>query len=120
MALPPENAAPAEAADAARPELRLIEASDARDRTCADCGKRTTAWKPIRRKGSAVILCLECAAKPPRDESAAVCPSCGAPLEVGDTFCGKCGARIEYECPTCGAVMEATDTFCGKCGTRVA
>lgn len=104
---------------AARPELRLIEASDARDRTCADCGKRTSTWKPVRRKGAAVILCLECAAKPPRDESEAVCPSCNAPLEPGDTFCGKCGARIEYECPTCAAVMEATDTFCGKCGTRV-
>lgn len=122
MALPPEGPAPSEneappEVPLARPELRLIEASEARERTCADCGKRTATWKPVRRKGAPVILCRECAAKPPPSEGG--CPQCGAPIATGDAFCGRCGTRIEYACPNCGAVLEPADGFCGKCGTRV-
>lgn len=122
MALPPENAAPAEKAPSPepptwRPELRLVEASEVRERTCADCGRRTPTWKPVRRKGVPLILCPDCAAKPPPPEGG--CPQCGAPLGSDDTFCGKCGTRIEYACPKCGAVLEPADEFCGRCGTRV-
>lgn len=66
-----------------------------------------------------MILCLECAAKPPPSEEP-VCPSCGAPLRQGDRFCGKCGEQIEYACPACGEVLDVEDVFCGKCGTRLA
>ncbi len=123
MALPPENAPPPlnpppPEAPPSRPELRLIEASEAKERTCADCGKRTPRWKPVRRKGRPVILCPECAAKPPPPEGG--CPQCGAPLAPDDAFCGKCGTRIEYECPKCGAVLDPGDGFCGRCGTQVA
>ena len=118
MALPPEENAPAEeAAPTNRPELRVVEASASRERTCTECGKRTTAWKPVRRKGTSVILCLECAAKPPPADGG--CPSCGAPLGSHDTFCGKCGERVEYACPHCGAVLDPEDEFCGKCGSRL-
>ena len=122
MALPPDETAPPGNPPPAevpppRPELRLIEASEAQERTCADCGKRTTAWKPVRRKGAPIILCPECAARPPPPEGG--CPQCGAPLGPGDSFCGRCGTRIEYACPNCGAVLEAEDGFCGKCGSRV-
>ncbi len=123
MALRPDDAAmppPPPTADVppARSELHLIEASEARERTCADCGKRTAAWKPVRRKGTPVILCAECAVKPPPAEGG--CPQCGAPLGSGDAFCGRCGTRIEYACPKCGSAVEAEDGFCGKCGARVA
>lgn len=121
MSLPPEDETPEEAETAppaSRPELHLVEASDGRERTCAQCGKKTTSWKPARRKGASVILCAECAAKPAPEEGG--CPSCGAPLGPRDTFCGKCGTRIEYACPQCGAVLEPDDAFCGKCGARLA
>lgn len=123
MGLPPgegdsEDAAPTIEAPSPRPELHLIEARDARERKCADCGKRTATWKPVRRKGTPVILCLECAAKPPPVEGG--CPECGAVLGPTDTFCGKCGARIEYACPNCGAALDLGDGFCGKCGAQVA
>lgn len=118
MAVPPEEEAPPdETPSVARPELRLIEARDARERTCVECGKKTSAWKPARRKGTSVILCAECAAKPPPAEGG--CPQCGAALGPKDTFCGKCGTRIEYACPQCGSVLEPDDAFCGKCGARV-
>ncbi len=119
MAVPPDDEVPPdELPSEVRPELRVIEASQAKERTCAQCGKKTAAWKPARRKGTSVILCAECAAKPPPEEGG--CPTCGAALGPHDTFCGKCGARIEYACPQCGTALEADDTFCGKCGARVA
>lgn len=102
-----------------RGEIRLVEASEARERTCVECGKRTSAWKPVRRKGTSLILCLECAAKPPEEAEESSCPRCGAALGPQDAFCGKCGVKIEYACPRCGAAVEADDVFCGKCGTRV-
>ncbi len=118
MAAPPdEELPPEESPPPARPELRLIEAKDAHERTCAECGKKTQTWKPVRRKGTSVILCRDCAAKPAPDEGG--CPSCGAPLGPHDAFCGKCGTRIEYACPTCGAGLEPDDSFCGKCGARL-
>jgi hypothetical protein len=62
---------------------------------------------------------------PPRAVPAAVavgtgCPSCGAPLREGDTFCRKCGTHVVLtDCPTCGADLLADDAFCRKCGTRI-
>lgn len=117
MALPPEGETPETESPPDRPGLRLIEARDASERRCMDCGKRTSSWKPVRRKGVPVILCLDCAAKPPPPEDG--CPECGAPLTPHDTFCGRCGTKIEYECPQCGGALDAEDTFCGKCGTKL-
>jgi predicted amidophosphoribosyltransferase len=117
MAVPPEDEVPEEQAPPGRPELRLIEASEARERRCADCGKTTATWRPVPRQGASVILCEECAAKPRPEEGG--CPQCGAPLGPHDGFCGRCGSKIEYECPQCGAALESEDTFCGKCGTRL-
>lgn len=117
VALPPEDAPGDDEAAPLRPEVRLIEASEVRERRCADCGKTTSTWKPVRRKGTSVILCAECAAKPPPPEGA--CPQCGAPLEPHDAFCGRCGCKIEYACPQCGAPLDPEDTFCGKCGARI-
>ncbi len=117
MPLASEDEPPAEPAPAVRPELRLIEASEVRERRCADCGKTTATWKPVRRKGTPVILCAECAAKPPPPEGG--CPQCSAPLGPQDAFCGRCGCRIEYACPQCGEVLAPEDAFCGRCGAQV-
>jgi len=102
-----------------RPEVQVVEAGPSRERTCADCGRRTAAWKPVRRHGTSVIICSECASKPAPDGSEA-CPSCATPLRPRDRFCGRCGLRIEYACPTCGSALDLEDAFCGRCGTRVA
>ncbi len=117
MALPTEGETPETGSPPSRPELHLIEARDARERRCAECGKTTSTWKPVRRKGVPAILCAECAAKPAPAEGG--CPQCGAPLAPHDAFCGRCGTKIEYECPQCGAGLDPADTFCGKCGTQV-
>lgn len=48
------------------------------------------------------------------------CPSCGAPMKAGDTFCRKCGAKaIQSNCPNCGADLLPDDAFCRKCGARI-
>ena len=50
------------------------------------------------------------------------CPSCHAPVEPGERFCGNCGAAIPETrtCAKCGARLSATARFCGACGTPVA
>ncbi|TLZ61889.1 MAG: zinc-ribbon domain-containing protein [Methanobacteriota archaeon] len=50
------------------------------------------------------------------------CASCGAALLTGDTFCRKCGVKVEQRttCTKCGAPLKADDTFCRACGTPVA
>jgi len=64
-------------------------------------------------------------AEPVEDAPAALgegCGSCGEPLEKGDAFCGKCGAKVlrERSCDSCGAKAKADDRFCRKCGGKVA
>jgi len=50
------------------------------------------------------------------------CGHCGAPLGADDTFCHKCGARVERErvCGSCGTKGRSEDTFCRKCGSKIA
>ncbi len=50
------------------------------------------------------------------------CASCGSELLAGDTFCRKCGVKIERPaaCAKCEAPLKEDDTFCRKCGTSVA
>src|SRR2546428_12804444 len=102
----------------ARPDLFIVEAGEPRDRTCAECGKKTARWKPGRRRGAAVILCEDCAAKPEAaPDREAACPSCGKALRPGDRFCGKCGQRLQYAWAACGAATKTEGGFCGECGT---
>ncbi len=104
-----------------RPTLRLSEASEARDRRCADCGKMTSSWKPVRRRGTAILLCSDCAAKPAVEPAeTGGCPNCGVAFSEDDTFCGRCGSRVSFTCPACGQAAGAADAFCGKCGARLA
>src|SRR2546430_16064749 len=58
---PPSEPSPP---SSARPDLFIVEAGEPRDRTCAECGKKTARWKPGRRRGAAGILCGDCTAKP--------------------------------------------------------
>lgn len=119
MILPPGGEVPEE--PLLRPSaLQVTEASDARGRRCADCGAMTATWKPVRRRGVAVIVCLDCAARIlPSGQRETACAACGEPLASGDVFCGKCGARVESTCPACRAPLEPGDVFCGRCGMKI-
>src|SRR3989442_8957378 len=59
----------------ARPDLFIVEAGEPRDRTCTECGKKTPRWRADRRRGTAVILFQDCAAK----TEAAVDPEAARP-----------------------------------------
>ena len=55
------------------------------------------------------------------------CPSCGSVNNVGQQFCGACGAKLGGEvqqeriaCPSCGLENDAGQQFCGACGTKLA
>lgn len=62
-----------------------------------------------------------------------LCPSCGAVIDKGATFCGYCGYRMvpnmnednqtDNESPslycTCGALLSPHQKFCAKCGQKV-
>jgi ribosomal protein L40E len=48
------------------------------------------------------------------------CRSCGADLKIDDTFCRKCGVKVELAvCPSCGTKPAAGDAFCRKCGVAL-
>lgn len=58
------------------------------------------------------------------------CPSCGAAVEAGDTFCSVCGAKLAVPtpepqpaaggavCRACGAALLEGDLYCPECGAR--
>jgi ribosomal protein L40E len=52
---------------------------------------------------------------------ARTCASCGSELKPDDTFCRKCGVKVERPttCGTCGADLLGDEAFCRKCGTPV-
>lgn len=58
----------------------------------------------------------------PAEAMAKACGQCGDPIEQGDAFCGRCGARVisERTCDNCGAKARPSDKFCRKCGGQVA
>jgi len=65
------------------------------------------------------------------------CPSCGAPVRAGDSFCESCGTELappmvssappgyQAECPVCSVDPEAppavitAEGYCGSCGRKV-
>lgn len=55
------------------------------------------------------------------------CPSCGAEIAAGASFCSNCGTKIVHEeaqpvgqtCPQCGAAVGENDLFCMSCGTSL-
>ena len=56
---------------------------------------------------------------------AKVCSNCGAQIQDGTKFCGKCGQKVPVEtsepkvCPNCGATLQDGVKFCGKCGQKI-
>lgn len=50
------------------------------------------------------------------------CSQCGAPAQVEDRFCRRCGGNLERHltCPQCKSAYDPGDRFCASCGTRIA
>lgn len=44
------------------------------------------------------------------------CASCGEDIEPEDTYCWRCGQRLDRRCDDCGEPLLADDRFCGGCG----
>lgn len=49
------------------------------------------------------------------------CKRCGAELLDTDTFCVKCGQKVDElpRCPKCGEILREGTRFCHKCGASV-
>lgn len=48
------------------------------------------------------------------------CKKCGAPVAEGNSFCGKCGARVDGKlvCTACGKLNDEEHAFCVYCGAE--
>lgn len=88
-----------------------------RPRGCASCGRPREPFIEVEVDGVLEYTCRECY------EGEVVvlvaCRSCGAAIEAGDAFCGKCGTARARACAGCGADLGGDDGFCGKCGAAV-
>src|SRR3989442_2786700 len=81
----------------ARPDLFIVEAGEPRDRTCAECGKKTARWKPGRRRGAAGILCEDCTPKPAAGFGPETpCPSFGGAVRPRGGFFREIRPRVQH------------------------
>ena len=56
-----------------------------------------------------------------------ICPHCSASINIGASFCDRCGSKIERGngaqntrfCKFCGAVIADEARFCDACGAKV-
>lgn len=95
--------------------------ADEKEIICPFCGipHHKTCWD--ENKGCTTALC------PGKEENnkaipqGPVCASCGEEIVLGQKFCMKCGAPIEYKniCMHCGAQLKEGQKFCHKCGNSV-
>jgi len=44
------------------------------------------------------------------------CPKCQTDNAPDDSFCRKCGTKLEVVCPECGRTIPPDSSFCPKCG----
>lgn len=105
-----------------REEIKIIDVSEVagagKDRVCKVCGKLKPVFIEIESGGKVEYTCEECF-KTDVADIGKKCRECGAPLKVGDAFCGKCGKPTQRKCSGCGAVLRDDDMFCGRCGTKL-
>lgn len=47
------------------------------------------------------------------------CTACKTEHEVGNKFCGECGAALSFTCPACQVPVRLGAKFCGQCGASL-
>jgi ribosomal protein L40E len=57
----------------------------------------------------------------PPQKNLGYCRNCNALVDESDTFCRRCGTKIEKipRCPSCGSEVASGDVFCRKCGNQL-
>lgn len=79
---------------------------------CTACGNKLPAPTPSLGGGDSGDVVRKVAS------SGECCPSCGAPIGPGDSFCTSCSRRI-IRCPRCSSPNESDSLFCTVCGTSL-
>lgn len=112
-------AAKARGQDASAAERLLADAQASFDRQDYE-GALAQAVRARRSFESGAPGTSEAVVSPPA-AATRTCASCGAPLAVDDTFCRKCGVKVQgpRTCPSCGTEVVQGDAFCRKCGASV-
>ena len=97
-----------------------IEA-DEKKTFCTFCGipHHAKCWE--ENKGCTTALCPGKGDNNKPIPQGPICTVCGAEIKLGQKFCAKCGATIEYKniCMNCGAELKEGQKFCHKCGKTV-
>lgn len=79
--------------------------------------------KAIHRNPEAWAKSIASLTVPKAPSRSACCPQCGAGIEDGAKFCGKCGMKLSApalgKCPSCGVQNNPNMRFCGQCGTKL-
>jgi hypothetical protein len=47
-----------------------------------------------------------------------ICPECGRKFDALDGCC-ECGTFVGDHCPECGCKLEKDDSWCPRCGARI-
>ncbi len=106
--------------------LKKKKASSPETKEVRKLMKEAKAAFDEKRYGEAVSIAVSCkkllkGEEAPLEQEKGGCPGCGFPVSPEDTFCGKCGARLQGQlmCPECGVQIGEDDSFCRKCGAVV-
>ena len=106
-----------------KPELQIIDFSRKRiNPYCIVCGMEKDRYLEVETNGVIEYTCKSCYAKShlvPVSPTAISCGSCGAPMAVGDNFCGKCGVPAILRCVACNNEVDEEDRFCAKYGAKL-
>ena len=98
---------------------------------CQECGKDLTKYvitenntfntETMPEQANLENSNIENVSEKETDKEYKICPNCENECGCDDTFCNKCGQKlnIETKCPNCGADFSEEDFFCKKCGTKL-
>lgn len=75
---------------------------------CPECGGRV---------GLTDMVCKSCGERF-RDCEMVTCPECGRKFDALDGCC-ECGTFVGDHCPECGCELEKDDSWCPRCGARI-
>ena len=92
-------------------------------KVCPNCNTphHESCWD--KNEGCTTFGCKEQRCEKQTTDQSEVCLRCGSPLEDGQMFCPKCGAKKntseQNTCLKCGNLLLEGQEFCPKCGHKV-